>query len=151
MEFYGLLLDTKVHSKRLKYRLLAHIPDLEAYKEGHDILLAFQKDIGTALKRICQTDEDEKAITLAKAAEIVREDMLNTKTVFSGKFELNCQEDSVPISLLYLVENILKGGSIQFSERYTKNLKPNSTASLSISQLLFFNCKGRRSTIATSI
>ena len=93
LEFYGLLLDTKVHSTQLKDRLLAHIPDLEAYKEGHDILLAFQKDIGTALKRICQTDEDEKAITLAKAAEIFRKDMLNTITVFSGKFEPNCQED----------------------------------------------------------
>ena len=75
----------------------------------------------------------------------------NTKTVFSGKFEPNCQEDSVPISLLYLVENILTGASIQFSERHTKNTHPNSTASLSISQLLFFNCKGRRSTIDTSI
>ena len=35
-----------LHSTRLKNRILAHFPDLTAHKEGHDILLAFNNDLG---------------------------------------------------------------------------------------------------------
>ena len=36
----------KVHKTRLKERLLAHVLDLEAYKKGRDIYLAFKKTLG---------------------------------------------------------------------------------------------------------
>ena len=38
-----------VNSTRLKEKLLAEIPELEAHKQGRDVLLAFQVDAGLAL------------------------------------------------------------------------------------------------------
>ena len=38
-----------VNSTRLKEKLLAEIPGIEAYKKGRDVLLAFKKDVGPIL------------------------------------------------------------------------------------------------------
>ena len=38
-----------VHRTRLKNHILVHFPDLAAHKEGYDVLLAFNKDLGAAL------------------------------------------------------------------------------------------------------
>ena len=35
-----------VNSTRLKDKLLGEIPELEAYKKGRDVLLAFKEDVG---------------------------------------------------------------------------------------------------------
>ena len=51
-----------LHSNRLKNRILAHFPDLTAHKEGHDILLAFNNDLGAALHRSFDHDYDDEAI-----------------------------------------------------------------------------------------
>ena len=40
-----------LHSTHMKNCILAHFPDLTAHKEGHDILLAFNNDLGAALHR----------------------------------------------------------------------------------------------------
>ncbi len=65
-----------VHSTRLKNRILAHFPDLAAHKEGYDVLLAFNKDLGAALHVSLDQDYDDEAICLARAANIVWKDML---------------------------------------------------------------------------
>ena len=84
--------STREHSTRLKEWILANIPDLQAHKQGRNVLLAFQDDIGLALKRAFESDFDEEAIVLAKAAEIVRKDILKLeKSVFMGKFSKECQ------------------------------------------------------------
>lgn len=55
-------------------------------------------------------DFSEDAMTLAKAAVIVRNDIFNHHcSNFSGAFLLNCQEDSLPFSLKSLVSLILNG------------------------------------------
>lgn len=54
--------DQNVHHTRLKNRILAHFPDLSAHREGRDILLAFDKDIGLALKKVSSDNYDEEAI-----------------------------------------------------------------------------------------
>ena len=62
------------------------------------------------------------------------------KCVFDGKFRTNCQKDSVPESLLYLVSMVLRGS----------NIKTNidsaciTQSALTIAQLLQFNCTFRR-------
>ena len=38
--------DEKVHSTRLKERLLKHLPDLRTHNKGRDVFLVFQNDIG---------------------------------------------------------------------------------------------------------
>ena len=88
---------------RLKNQLLAAIPNLEANKEGREIILAFKPDIGEAISRACNADENSDKAILAKAADIVRKDMLALSNDFAGSFPPNCQEDSVPSSLLSLV------------------------------------------------
>ena len=50
---------------RLKDKLLSEIPELKAHKKGSDILLAFKKDIGSALP---QASNYSETIILAKAA-----------------------------------------------------------------------------------
>ena len=38
-----------VHATRLKDQLLVHIPELQAHREGRDVMLAFEKDAGAIL------------------------------------------------------------------------------------------------------
>lgn len=86
-----------IHTSRLKDRILCRIPDLQAHKLGRDILLAFKDDVGPALQKAAKEDYDDEAIHLARAATILRRDMLRQKNAFNGSFDQNCQENSVPI------------------------------------------------------
>ncbi|CAB3987995.1 Hypothetical predicted protein [Paramuricea clavata] len=134
LEQLGIESTSEIHSTRLKNRIIARIPSIHAYQEGREILLAFDSDIGTALKRSQRDDSDDKASCLAKAANIVRKDMLEKKTSFTGTFEKNCQKDSIPQCLYSLVNMILHGPNIR------KQAENRSTqATLTVSQLLQFN------------
>ena len=99
-----------------------------------NVLLAFDSDIGPALWMACQRDADEDSIHLAKAAEIIRKDILSCVEPFSGLFSRSCQEDSIPSNLLALVSMILEGLSITY-----QNENHKIPAALAISQLLIFN------------
>ena len=71
----GVKQTSRVHSTKLKNRILSQFPDMSDYREGRDVLLAFNKDIGLALKKAYEKDYDDKAVSLAKAAKIVRRDI----------------------------------------------------------------------------
>ena len=102
-----------VHSTDLKNRILSSLPDLQAYRKGRDIFLAFDDDIDSALKIISE-DSDDEAVILSKAANIVRRKMREMECVFDGgKFRTNCQKDSVPESFIYLVSMVLRGSNIK--------------------------------------
>ena len=138
---------TTVNSTRLKDRILTSLRDLKAHQKGRDVLLAFDSDIGIALHRVLEEDDDTEAKHLAAAAAIIRKEMLLTKSNFQGTFEKNCQEDSVPSCLTSLVKMILYGPNIQ--DQIENN---TSQAALTIAQLLQFNCVGRQrkgSTVAS--
>ena len=143
----GAEMTTRVNSTRLKERILANIPDLEAHKQGRDVLLVFKNDIGLALKRVLESDFDEEAIVLAKAAEIVRRDILNhEKTKFNGSFSQECQQESVPQSLMALIGMVMAGPNIvQQSSNAT-----DTQAMLSVSQLVRHNIIIRRRVGSTS-
>ena len=49
----GTNITGRVHSTRLKNRILGYFPDLEAHKQGRELVLVFNKDIGQALKKVC--------------------------------------------------------------------------------------------------
>ena len=74
------------------------------------------------------------------SANIVRRDMLKTKTAFSGSFDTYCQEDSVPPTLTGLVGMVLNGSNI----REQPNHLCIPALTLAISQLLVFNFSARR-------
>ena len=47
IEKLGVTLDARVHSTRLKFH------DMRAQKNGRDIFLAFEEDVGAALAKVC--------------------------------------------------------------------------------------------------
>ena len=66
----------RVNSTRLKDRLLAQIPALRAQNKGKEVFLVYDEDTGAALKFAAENSDDSNAVHLAKAAQIVRKDML---------------------------------------------------------------------------
>lgn len=82
--------STRVHSTDLKDRILANVPGLQAHKQGRDVMLAFNEDIGHALKNLYEQDFDSQAMILSQAAKIIRQDVLNTTSKFNGTFASNC-------------------------------------------------------------
>ena len=132
----------RVNSTRLKDRLLAQIPALRAQNNGREVFLVYDEDIGAALQFAVENSNDSNAVHLAKAAQIVRKDMLEKKQNFDGTFTGSCQKDSVPTSLLVLVTMMLEGLNIQDQ---TDLETIESDIALTISQLLLFNMVKHRS------
>ena len=69
---HGVDATVRVHTTRLKERLLAHMPELEAYKPGRDVLIGYRDDIGEAMRQACIQNSDDEGIILVQAANIVR-------------------------------------------------------------------------------
>ena len=72
-------------------------------------MLVFDEDIGAALGKACEQDSDSDA---ARAAQIVQRNIFRSNP-FTGLFEENCQEKSVPHQLLALVSMVLEGPNIK--------------------------------------
>ena len=123
------------------------MPGLQAYEEGWDVLLSFNDDLGNALRNACQDDCDDDAICLAKAAKIIRRDMTSVDTQFDrSSFQQDCQEASVPKSLVALVSMILDGPAIT-----RRDGEESRQATMSIAQLLQYNSSVRRRRGSTGI
>jgi len=105
---------------------------MEAQKVGKSYLLLYSENVGDAVRTACETDYDDDALCLSKAAKIVGGEMLKHSYLFEGTFKNNCQEDSVPPSLLALVAMILNPTSSDAKHLPTQ-------AAVTISQLLQFN------------
>ncbi|CAC5426096.1 unnamed protein product [Mytilus coruscus] len=99
-----------IHRTRLKEMLHAKIPDLQAYSKGREVLLVFEKDVGPAIALACNYDD---TIHIGKTAEIIRAQIKEHKTTFSGSFSAEEIQSSVPTSLLELVCKLEHGSDIQ--------------------------------------
>ena len=131
------------HSTRLKDRLNDNIPELKAQTQGRYILLAYDKDVGEALKIACKYNDDSEALVLAKAAQIVRKQMLTkSQEKFQGSFHEGCQKEAVPSLLFTLVRMILEGPNI-LHQTQADHEQDRSDIALVISQLLIFNSVNR--------
>lgn len=62
-------------------------------------VMCFLHLLGSALCKACDSDCNDNAICLAKAAKIVQRDMLKLQSTFTGTFEKDCKMKSVPHSL----------------------------------------------------
>ena len=94
------------------------------------MMLTFDDDISTALKKACDHDSDQDAMHLVHAAKVVCREMFESSFTFNGSFS-EC--NSVPQSLLALVNMNLEGPNIKHQS--TNNTK----AATAISKLLIFN------------
>lgn len=140
LEQLGTVTTGRIHSTRLKDRILSYFPDLHSIKQGRDVLLVFNEDVGNALGKACAYDADNDAVHLARAATIVRKEMFKLKNSFIGSFDTECQENSVPASLLALVSMVINGTNI----KTLTNDAPKVQSALTISQLLMYNSSVRR-------
>ena len=82
----GVKNEKRMHTTRLKLRLLAHFPDMRAQSKGRDVLLLFDEDVGYALSKACEQNSDSDATHLAHAAQIVRRHIFESYN-FTGSFE----------------------------------------------------------------
>ena len=100
LEELGLKLEGRIHSTRLKNRILSQFDDLTAYNEGREVLLVFNSDVGEALTSAASINYNDEGFILAKAATIIRRDILGSKhSEFEGGFSPECQESYVPASI----------------------------------------------------
>ena len=134
LENMGYHVDGRIHSARLKNRILAHFEDLKEFKEGREVFLAFERDIGEALSTACSIDYDDEGYILAEAAKIIRRDIFShQQKPLKGSFEAGCQQAFVPTSLA-LVSMTVRGPKTNHSNNpyYTQ-------AMLTLCQLIIFN------------
>ena len=111
--------DTRINTTRLREMILAEFPDMQSYKKGRDVLMAFEKDVGAALAKAYGQETDKAAVHIARAAQIVRRQIFGEAKPFNG-FPERCQEDSVSPLLLILVNMVLEGPSFkdQMAEKH---------------------------------
>ena len=140
VKFYTLKLSelegeqAKVNSTRLKSRILATFPDLTAHNEGREVFFILSHENGSVLLEAKNADSEE--VCLAKAAMIVRKELLHVNNSFDGTFAPESQKESVPASLRTLLDMIMRGPTI-------KTDPAESQACFTISQLLLFNSVSR--------
>eukprot|EP00794_Sanderia_malayensis_P001481 gene1481-1638_t len=124
----------KVNTTRLKARILASFPDLTAHTQGREVLFVLGNEIGGVL--LDAKNRDSEAFYLAKAAMIVRREILQIKNCFNGTFLDDCQANSVPASLVTLLNMIMRGPT-------TKRDTTGSQACLTVAQLIVYNSISR--------
>ena len=80
---------------------MSYFPDAQAQNDGKNILLIFKQGMQDILKQaFLQKVEDDAR----KAAKIIRNDMFNFQGFkFSGSLPSDCQQNSLPTNLRYLV------------------------------------------------
>ena len=104
---HGLEVTDRIHSGRLRERVMAAVPDLVASNQGKgkETILLLNSKLGHVLKTTLSREAE--ALSLARAAEVVRKEIFKSKLDFTGRFGESCQEQSVPSSLKALIEFIL--------------------------------------------
>ena len=99
--------------------------------------------MGDVIIKACERDNDSEALHLARAGRIIRRDIFNhDKKLFDGSFPSNCQARSVPASLKALISMILDDPCSSKTDSFDEVTA--TTASLSISQVISFNCVKKR-------
>ena len=139
--------DTRINTTRLRERILAEFPDMQSYKKGRDVLMAFEEDVGAALAKAYEQDSDKDAVHIARAAQIVRRQIFGEAKPFNG-FPERCHEDSVSPLLLTLMNMVLE--QAHASSIKDQMAEETSPAALAIAQLLKFNSVKHKRTAGTA-
>ena len=134
-------ISKEINKVRFKELLLSHFPDAQAQNDGKNILLIFKQEMQKMLKQAFQQRVENDALILSKAAKIIRDDIFNFQGLFkfSGSLPSGCQQNSLPTNLKYLVSMLLNGPNIKDQDSV------ESQSSLTIAQMILFNCKKRPS------
>ena len=106
--------------------------ELDCFKQGRDIILAFTKDFGPALARV---NDYDNAMVVSRAAEILRRQILECKASFEGSFEDSYMNACTPAKLLNFVSSVSHGTDIK-AHMDVGASKPD----VALAQLIQFNC-----------
>ncbi|KAG7174290.1 hypothetical protein Hamer_G003222, partial [Homarus americanus] len=126
-----------LYNKARQAKLVSYLEDAHTDTEAVRVfkLADLTRMYTTKLEQL-GTNADIDTIHLARASSIVRRDMYKMETSFTGTFDSQCQESSVPNSLVALVSMILYGPNVITQSSYSS--VPQGT--LTLTQLLMFNC-----------
>ena len=69
----------RVHSTRLKLKLLEHVPGLCEAKDGRNVLFTLDSEVGRAVFETCNKNKHNDRIIITKAAHILRKQLLLNK------------------------------------------------------------------------
>lgn len=132
--------DFKVHSTRLKDRIVAACPYLEANgSQGKEIIFSFKRDVDEAIRRLSSASiNDDEMGDLRRAAKILRRDMLNHGPTLWQDMSVESQEKSSPKSLKVFLQLLLDGRQSDETEQHTDR------EVLTLSQLVQFNTVQRK-------
>ena len=127
-------ISSRIHSTRLKERIISQFEDMRAFNQGREVYLAYDIAIAEALKTASNISYEDEAYILVQASRIVRRGMkLKSHDKFDGSFLDKCQDDFVSYQLFELISMILQGTS-------ACNMCPcRRQAALSVAQLIEFN------------
>ena len=134
-------LTVNIHPTRFKEHLLLKLGDeWQVYTKGRDVLLSTKSKAGSLmLESLTQELSEEEAKKIVEVGLLLRKHILSSQAPFMGSFSSKCLSESVPNSLLTLLQVLLEGtSSIQ-------NMEDHETASARIrvactlSQLLISN------------
>ncbi len=139
------LYETRLHSLGVKKEtnrtlfkenVLAYFPQAQEQSDGKNKILVFEQGMQHMLKQAMARDYEGDVLLLAKAAKIVRQEIVSHKGFhFDGKFPSGCQEGSVPSTLKTLVSMLLNGADLKDQD------SKDSQASMTVSQAIIFNFK----------
>ena len=130
---YNVSSSGRIHSSRLKDRLLANCPNLICVSHGRDVLLTFADHVGVALQH-AREHADSDAVHLIHVAKMLRNVIFSSNCEFAGS--LCSPETVIPPSLLSFMSMLLEGPSTAHNVC--------SQATISLSQLVVFNAVKRR-------
>ena len=109
-------IEKSINKTRFKDRFLKKFcGELQEQSNGKNTLLVFKEGMTFLLRdEVEKQDYESDTLILAKAAQIVRRDISNEESRFhfNGVFLLNCQANSVPLSLKVLVSMQTGGTNI---------------------------------------
>ena len=122
-----------VHKTHLKERILKHFPECKPEFDGRNIVLLFDNTLRIMVRETLKQSADLDAMTLMKAAKIIRRDILSHENLkFTGHFLQGCQKQSVPPRLLTLLSMIMHGTDINTDNDHHQPC-------MSLAQLVSFN------------
>ena len=137
----GMKVQGRINSTRLKEKLLLEMPDMCAHTDGREVRITFKEYVGEALRQIHEnTNVDDTAKILTRAASLIRKEVLTIKNSFDGSFERGCQAKAAPAILTELLNMIMLGPNIKNQNQVDDDdEESNSDIANTLAQLIVFN------------
>ena len=125
----------RTHCTHLRERIMEAVPGLRESKDGRNVILSVDDDVGKAIFDACENSSEEDRVIISRAAKLIRKLILKLEEkTFDGNVTDESQTKSVPNHLIKLLSMVLEGGN------YDREISPTlKSICVNISQLIRFN------------